>query len=251
MFRFLIYSLTHLFLLIPAAHGQKEIKKLNRQWKKAFHKNQIENNLEDCYWEEALLHFSKGEKYRQGETKAQLKALKNQISKIRKFKSLAVLKGEHGNMLQLGEMRSKEGRVYLYISAFRQMDSGHKIEVQLIKEKSNSIPASLDPIKHMRTLWEEYSNTHQPTKLLKQTYHEDAVYFNQGKIYNGIDEINPKYKYMASPNWKIKLYPARAEALDEERVFEIGKYKSNGEGMYVLVWNKRSDVWKIDFDFNF
>ena len=153
--------------------------------------------------------------------------------------------------MELGRIKDAKGDVFVYLAAFRQMENEHRIEVHFITKKSHNVTTDVETIDHLRTLWEEYSNTHQPSKLLDQTYFQDAVYFNSGIIYNGISEIKPKYKYMAKPTWKIKLHPKAVVPVSSTKIFEIGSYVSSGEGLYMLVWEKRDEVWKISFDFNF
>ena len=251
MLRIILSLSTAIFFLIPAANAQKEIKKIHKFWKKTFNQRNFQKLSESSYINTAMVNFSAQEEYLLNVFSTEFNNLSADVSKIKRLKSRNSITNKWGHVLDIGHFKDVSGDEYVYLAAFRQMENEHRIEVHFITKKSHNVTKDVEAIDHLRTLWEEYSNTHQPSKLLDQTYFQDAVYFNNGMIYNGISEIKPKYKYMAKPTWKIKLYPEAVVPVSDTKIFEIGSYVSSGQGLYILVWEKRGDVWKISFDFNF
>ncbi len=251
MSSFVKYIMIILFCWSCPLIAQKEVKKRNKAWKKSLNKPVLLKSISDFYLETSMLNYPQDSIYKTSKRGEASKALKKEWSKIKKIKSAKTLKGQGGNALDIGYLITKAKKSYAYITAWRKTEDAMKIEVQLIKEIEKSSSTILEHPNNLRRVWEEYSNAHQPTKLLKITCHQDVVYFNNGITYNGIDEMIPKYKYMAAPNWKIKLMPGHLMALSDSLIFEIGTYISSGEGQYVLIWSKKSDAWKIEFDFNF
>ena len=158
----------------------------------------------------------------------------------------------------MGTLKTKSKNNFGYVTAWHNENGKLKKEVHLIfptneafftASKKGIFDSDID---QARNLWVEFSNSHMPSKLLKILYTKDALYFNQGKLYKGFKEIDPKYGYMSNQNWQIKLYPDKVLQISETSALEIGHYVSNGKGHYILVWEKnQKGMWRVSFDFNF
>jgi len=248
------------FLIPGLLSGQELLKVANKQWRKALNEKDFTFNLKDYYFKRACLLSPKGEK----EIKAYevfnnfFAMLKTQIGKVKKASTLHYVTDKNRNILEVGTLKSKLKNKFAYVTAWHNEDGKLKKEVHLIYPISDAFFTASkkgifdSDIDQARNLWTEFSNSHMPSKLLKILYKKDALYFNQGKLYRGFKEINPKYAYMSNQNWKINLYPEKVLQISETSALEIGHYVSNGKGHYILVWERdEKGTWKVAFDFNF
>jgi hypothetical protein len=81
----------------------------------------------------------------------------------------------------------------------------------------------------------QLSNSHNHRALIEQSYTKNAIYFNNGKIDQGTEEIVTRYAYMSNPKWKIELTPIQLLSVQEDLVYEIGEYRSGGVGHYFIL----------------
>ena len=249
-----------IFLLPKSVFGQESLKAAHKQWLKAFAKKESSLDLSNYYFTKACLLSPKGEKdikaYQEFNTF--FNSLKAQFVKVKKLASMHAVIDKNGNILEVGTFKSKEKNTFAYVAAWHNDNGNLKKEVHLIYPISNSFALAskegiLDSnINLARNLWMEFSNSHMPSKLLKVLYTKNALYFNQGKLYEGFEQIDPRYAYMSDKNWKIKLYADKVLQVSETKALEIGHYVSNGKGHYILVWERDEEgTWKVAFDFNF
>ena len=100
--------------------------------------------------------------------------------------------------------------------------------------------------------WMKYSNAHDHAQLIEVVYSPEAVYVNGGRVDVGRKEIIDRYVYMSNPNWEIQLIPLKQLNVQDDILFEIGRYESTGMGHYLIVWEKQeSGTWQACLYFNF
>ncbi|MTI41861.1 hypothetical protein [Fulvivirga lutimaris] len=101
-----------------------------------------------------------------------------------------------------------------------------------------------------RQAWEDYANEHRPDQIIKNVSAKNGMYFNRGSLYHG-DEIIEAYGYMTNESYHIKLESMSGSMVNEDTFFDIGTFQVGGKGLYLLIWTKEGNDWKILLDFNF
>ena len=174
--------------------------------------------------------------------------------KLDDYEVLGVLEDPKGHRFEIGKLRLPNDEIYLSLTAWSKYNDGPaRKEVEYIDPYDGNLEKmNLRPIHAKRKNWVDYSNDHNPEKLVESTYHRNGYYLSSGRIRMGADKIIEAYQYMKRPNWSIELIPQHIHPVHENLIYEVGRYESTGTGSYLLIWTKDDQGdWKILLDFNF
>lgn len=180
------------------------------------------------------------------------KALFNQsknLGVLVRYDTLGTYQLHKGQVLILGVYTTSLGRKIPSIIAWRKETTWTKA-FEVIAEKSKQLAADIAGIDVLRSSWELYSNQHRPDLIVRNVFAVNGRYFYNGIENKGI-EIAEAYGYMKNETYTIDLTPLKVYQVNERMIYEIGVYKTNGEGLYFLLWTKEGDDWKLLLDFNF
>lgn len=150
--------------------------------------------------------------------------------------------------IEVGEYVSSDGTKYNTLIAW-SFDTEWKKEFETIYPAANT-DVSDEDIQKLTQSWEALSNAHRPDKIVSDLYVDQGLYFNQGKVYRG-DEVADVYSYMTSEKWKIKLEALSTMECASGHLLNVGTYNSGGKGLYILIWKKVDEEWKLLLDFNY
>ena len=164
------------------------------------------------------------------------------------YESSDIVKLRKGENFELGVYRS--GKTELQSIIGWKEENGWKKEIEIIFESEKIREDGLSKVDSMRTKWVNLSNSHNPKGITEQVCSESAIYFNQGKTWVGA-EINNAYSYMNDQSWSITLESIKTVQVSDDVILDIGIYRSGGRGLYVLVWGKEPEGWRVLLDFNF
>lgn len=225
---------------------------LKKQWRTAFNQNNIAD-VEKHYLSIGGI-FTQNNIYikSKGITKA-LKKLQKKASPILHQQQLYLQENRKDKRyFELVSHQTTSGKYFYSIIAWRHINGKWQRELEVIDEKTiknaNDYPKGIDAA---RQKWIDYSNAHQPLKLVKTVYTKDATYFNGGKVSKGTAAIAERYGYMKNEQWQIDLTAKCVTMVQPNLAYEIGEYKSTGIGHYILIWKKVGKHWKAVLDFNF
>lgn len=165
----------------------------------------------------------------------------------------AWVRHDAGHYFEMGHYRPKssEATAHAYVVAWKRNGEDWQRELQILYPAQEEVSIDLSQIDQARRQWQELSNAHDHMQLVAELYAE-GYYFNQGRLFEGVDQIGEVYSYMSRPNWQIRLVPISVMPVQEDIVYELGQYISSGTGHYVIVWEKGDDGnWRVRLDFNF
>ena len=180
------------------------------------------------------------------------KALENlyaNIGALVKYDTLASYQLNEGQALVLGVYTTAKGQKMPSIIGWRKEDAWIK-SFEVIEAKSIRSEVDMADIDLLRSSWELYSNQHRPDLIVKNVFAPNGRYFYNG-IENKGQQIADAYGYMTNETYAIDLNPRKVYQVTDKLVYEIGVYKSNGQGLYFLLWTKEEGTWKLLLDFNF
>lgn len=182
----------------------------------------------------------------------QIQHLSQLAGKINSIQVQGTTKGKYGNIMSLAVLNGSKNK-YAVVTTWLPKNEGYVREFEMIRPIVDNLPDAAKEIDEQRKRWEEYSNNHDPAGLIQDLCAMDVLYINNGTMISGQEALIQEYSYMSSDRWSITLTKAHALPVNEHLVFEIGTYKSSGEGQYVLIWRKRywDKKWVIELDSNF
>lgn len=206
------------------------------------------------YLENTSLFFE-GEMY-QGltEVKEKLLSFSEEQKRFLVLDTIQFIEHDSTHIFDLGYYKGWQKKDYAYLIAWNKTEGKWKKEFETIHSFDKSAISSFDEkeIDAARKLWVERSNSLDHRGLIENSYTSDAIYVNNGKVYKGTEEIVNRYSYMSQANWHIDLTGIKTFAVQENLVYEVGQYKSNGVGHYIILWEREeSGTWKVALDFNF
>lgn len=242
----LIFIISSIYF--PVLNAQEDFQQLHESWIKDFN----EGKYSEQFWENASL-FLKGEVF---DTKdaiyGKLLIYRSELKNIIAYEPLALISQKQNNYFDMGYYTTSTGK-YAAITGWKRLKGSWLREIQIIYPlEKGQAKASTEIIKEYAAKWMKYSNAHDHAKLIEEVYSPDAVYANGGKVYMGRKEIIDRYAYMSNSSWQIELFPLKQLEVNDDILFEIGRYESNGIGHYVIVWKKQaSGEWQACLDFNF
>lgn len=168
---------------------------------------------------------------------------------IKDYQSLETHQLRDGQKLVLGKYSMASNKVFYSVIGWKQLGDWTK-EFEVIYEYSTSKNEGKDVGATGRQAWEDHANEHRPDLIIENVSAQNGMYFNRGKLYKG-SEISEAYGYMNSENYHIKLESLSGTIVNDTIFFDIGTYEVGGKGLYLLIWTKEDDDWKILLDFNF
>ncbi|MBX2843149.1 MAG: hypothetical protein KTR26_15375 [Flammeovirgaceae bacterium] len=237
-----------LFLLPTFLFGQDQFNLKNHEWIKALDEKNKEA-LSAMYFDKAALFMDYQIILGKG---AITQALSNKPVSITDLQSESIVPQDSNHIFQIGYYLENEEINYAFVTGWTFKDGAFLKEFEAIfsytitKDKQN---INLDPA---REKWIKLANTNKPKKLLKGSYTKNAYYFHREKLSQGHTEISERYTYMAQPGYKITLSPDKIIQVQPNLALEVGEFKTNGSGRYILIWQKeKNGEWKALFDFNF
>lgn len=180
------------------------------------------------------------------------KALYSQIAKVGTFvqyDTIASYQLHEGSVLAIGTYTTAKGLKVSSIIGWRKDEVWIKA-FEALEERSVHMPYAKEDIDLMRSSWELYSNQHRPDLIVQNIFAANGRYF-----YNGFEnkgkQITEAYGYMRDESYSIDLMPKKVYQVTDSVIYEIGIYRTTGEGLYFLLWTKEGDSWKLLLDFNF
>lgn len=249
----IILPLSVLLVTVCVFGQQKFVTKLQGYWLESLNETTINRGILDYYSPSGAVDYGSGLSKGQMDIYMSLVNLKNQVSEVTAKSIIGRAADGMDNHFEMGLLTSgNKGGEYCYFTAWKSTGGKYAKEYEIISKVSvNS--QNIDPgIERARKDWMTYSNLHSPEDLTNKVYTKDAVYFNNGEISEGRGSISRRYSYMENTSWRIELTALFQFRTSELQVFEMGKYVSNGEGLYFLIWEKQPDgSWSAVFDLNF
>lgn len=140
-------------------------------------------------------------------------------------------------------------KTYYSIIGWRLEDLWRK-EIEVIYEADDNLNPGSTKADEARRHWEYYSNGHQSAILVDSIFAPNGYYFNRGKVFPGA-AIKEAYSYMDQKSWQITLESLNSMQVNEDVLYDIGLFQSGGKGLYILIWGKVEDAWRVLLDFNF
>ena len=136
--------------------------------------------------------------------------------------------------------------------AWEKVDGEWQRAIEILYPHTFTEKGDRTPIDEARDQWIELSNGMDVGYLVRTSYTPNAYYVNQGKVVQGTQAITQAYSYMGQTGWQIMLAPHQMKQVQDNLYYEIGQYRSNGIGHYILLWEKQpSGQWQVLLDFNF
>ena len=178
-----------------------------------------------------------------------LENLYKDIELLVKYDTLASFQLNEGQALVLGVYTTGKGLKMPSIIGWRKEVTWTKA-FEVMEAKSIRSKVDMADIDLLRSSWELYSNQHRPDLILQNVFAANGRYFYNG-IENKGQQIADAYGYMKNETYAIDLSPKNVYQVTDTLVYEIGIYKTNGEGLYFLLWTKEEGTWKLLLDFNF
>lgn len=180
------------------------------------------------------------------------KALHSQFAKVGTFvqyDTIVSYQLYEGSALVLGTYTTAKGLKVSSIIGWRKDEVWIKA-FEALEERSVHMPYAKEDIDLLRSSWELYSNQHRPDLIVQNIFAANGRYF-----YNGFEnkgkQITEAYGYMRDESYSIDLTPKKVYQVTESLIYEIGIYRTTGAGLYLLIWTKDEDSWKLLLDFNF
>jgi len=229
-------------------HAQQDFQSLHQVWIKDFN----DGKYSPQFWEKASL-FLEGKVFQGKEDSyGKLLVYRSKIKNIQSYEQLALVPHRQNNYFDMGIYKAQNGN-FASIVGWKRISGKWMREIQILYPLETGAEAPLtEMINSYAEAWMKYSNAHDHAQLIEVVYSPEAVYVNGGRVDVGRKEIIDRYAYMSNPNWYIQLFPVKQLEVQDDILFEIGRYESTGTGHYVIVWEKQeSGQWQACLDFNF
>ena len=175
--------------------------------------------------------------------------LHSQAGAITEYKLIETIQLIETSKFELGAYLTEKGSSYYTIIGWRNNNGWYK-EVEVTYKAVNPGPDKADKIKLLRDSWQKLANDHRPDLIGKELYIDGGYYFNRGRVYSNL-EIADVYSYMNPESFKISLEGLSTTIVNEETAYDIGGFQTSGKGLYILIWIKKENEWKLLLDFNF
>ncbi len=222
-------------------------------WAKEFNQDKLYLPILDFYHPDAGIDYGDGLYHSRNDIYLTLINLKAESKNIESVQIVASDKGRNNDIMEIGLFKSTTSKAsYYFMTGWKFENNVYLKEMEFIRKYENPKKEDLKGITKSRIEWMKYSNAHAPADLINNVYTSETQYYNNGHLSEGRSELIQRYDYMSSNNWSIELIPVKTVQLSDHLAFEIGTYISNGQGQYMLVWEKGDDdIWRVAFDFNF
>lgn len=209
--------------------------------------------LEGFYWQAAGMLWGRNYFQDANPVTTQWTNWQPGLGRLVEQRTQAVVRHDDTHYFEMGyyKFSEKDPTIYAYTTAWKLVEDQWLRELEVVQPLFEQQEANTREIDRARELWVERSNAHDHEKLVSQSYASDGYYVNQGKHYRGTEAISERYSYMSQPNWQIELTPVSVMKVQNEMVYELGQYRSNGVGHYIIIWEKQGEWWKVLLDFNF
>ncbi len=247
-----LFGLTFLLMGIPGI-GQDQVKELYDNWSEALNENAYASDFESYYDSTSFISYGRVIESGKEAINLQVEKLKTQTGKIQAIEVLDLTKGNSGNIMSIAKITTAKGS-FLALTTWRNRGGSYTREFEVILPQNTASDDDIETaIGLQRQKWEDLSNAHEPSKLIKELCALDVNYISSGRKIVGQEELIKAYKYMEGEQWKIKLTKKYLVQVDDKTAFEIGSYVSSGQGQYLLIWRKRywDGQWVIETDSNF
>lgn len=239
-FVLLLFSMSCLCLIAKA----QETQIIQNEWLTTLNKSE---DIQKHYLDQGVL-LKNGALYRAEDIQSQWLQLQSLYGRILAIRDTEEFQLREDQKYETG-VYSFEEVEYQYIIGWRNRGEWKK-EVEIIYPILPHNFSGITSVDKERSNWEDYANNHQPNQLVDSVCSTEGYYVNRGNVYQE-DQIKEAYSYMANPKWKIQLASLFSTQPNEDVIYDIGEFTSGGEGLYVLIWIKEEDVWRIKLDFNF
>lgn len=226
------------------ATAQKTTEALQSEWLKAVNGGSA---LNDFYNNNSGILLS-GKFVLASELSESLQRFISANGNINGYELLETHQLRNGQKLVLGKYSTATNKIFYSVIGWKQLGEWTK-EFEVIYEHED-VNKGEDVAAAGRKVWENYANEHRPDLIIKNLSAENGMYFNRGQLYKG-HEIIEAYGYMNNENYHITLESLSGTRVNEEVFFDIGTFQVGGKGLYLLIWTKENDDWKILLDFNF
>ena len=215
-----------------------------------FFNNKIEF-IDSLYLPKAILVSANGEIYdtenKRNDFYRNLKANTGTIKSIATIKRIEITPELD---YEIGFFVNSKNIKFKHLIIWKKVQGVFLREIEMISKSENET-TDITGIQAARNLWMDYCNHHRVKDLVTNTYFENAVYYNNGRITLGTKNIEKEYRYMTNPSYQLTLTPIVLETVNKSLAFEIGQCSGSYKGKYVLIWGKRNGAsWKAIFDSN-
>lgn len=241
-----------LSLVIPG-YGSGQIDELYNTWVEDVNNNTVATSYNAHYDSATFVSYGRVIESGGAAINLQIKKLVAQTGKIQSIEVLDLTKGNSGNIMSIAKVNAEKGP-FIALTTWRKSASEYIREFEIVLPQKSSGGADIEnAIGLQRQKWEDLSNAHDPSTLIKELCALDVNYISSGRHIVGQEELISAYKYMEGEQWKIRLTKKYLVQVDDKTAFEIGTYVSSGQGQYLLIWRKRywDGQWVIETDSNF
>lgn len=232
---------------LPAAVSEQKA-----GWVQSLNKGKAAD-LQPYYWEDAGLLWGRNLFKTAGQVAEQWEYWHTALGRLVEQRTHSIVRQDNDRYLEAGyyQFSEEDPSVYVYTIAWRQVDGRWLRELEVVQPLFNQSEMPKREIDQARDLWVKRSNAHDHQALVSRSYAADGFYVNQGRFHQGAEAISEQYRYMSQPNWQIELEPISVVPVQAGLAFELGQYRSNGVGHYLIVWEKQVAQWQVLLDFNF
>ncbi len=221
----------------------------NEHWKNTFN-----NNVEALYtqYDKYAKIITKNEVLEKEKNRRDYYIdLKNRYGEISKYNLLTSEKEQGGYTYKINSLETLNGNELLQLYITKDKDGFTQRVIELNFEKGKTDKRQLKAVSKARKKWINICNSHKPNELVKTMYHNNAKYYNKGRLLVSHKQLIDEYKYMSNPKYSLNLIPIHVIPVNKDIVYEIGQCSGSYKGKYVLVWKKdEKGNWKVIFDSN-
>jgi ketosteroid isomerase-like protein len=229
-----------------------DLDNINLKWKTTFSSNP--KALKDYYHPQAIIFYEK-ETHKIGDEhiiNTYLRMNNNQKTIDNLSVSYrAVLNGNQDIVYESGHFLLSTKEIYQYMVIWSKKDSIWYRELEVLA-RYNPQESNEDPLKPFRDQWGILASNQGCKALIENLYTKDCVYYNQGNVYTGHEQLNQMYSYMNQPEYTVHLKKDFSVVVSTSLAYEIGTWIiPNYQDKYFVIWIKDCDgLWKMKLDSN-
>ena len=233
-------------LFLTSQNIKAQTEEIQQQWIQALNNSQ---SLEPFYNQNSGIYQQNRLFTKMDEISKRWINFQDQEGSITVYKILDTFQLRENQKFELGWYKTEKGSTYYTIIGWRNKDRWIK-EVEVTYAANNPRQDKAGEIDPFRMAWEKYSNDHKPDLIGTELYLDGGYYFNRGRAFTN-KEISDAYSYMYDESYNITLETLNTTFVTDNLAFDIGTYQTRGKGLYILIWKKVKDEWKLLLDFNF
>lgn len=240
----LIFSLTQ--TIIGQQIENESTKEVQSKWLKAIRESQ---SLENFYSQDSGIMIDDELFLGLSEINKSISTLIMRKAQLKSYQITKVYQLRNYQKFVLGVYETENGLSLSSIIGWKYKNNWTK-EFEVIYTNSACSINNKKLIDNARENWEKHSNSHRPDLIVEKIFSKEGKYYTRGNLFIG-KEIIDGYSYMANESYKINLESLKLLQVNCNIVYDIGTFEVGGKGLYILIWKKESEEWKLLLDFNF